>query len=117
MVPTMLALGQRAAKETTGQDLRASTDLSRHSQRLVDRLKGAGMVPGSHETTYRNQIDFAPALPVGPPGGLEGLYSAMRAARQRFAGDMEEPIPATDVERARQEGREMVRAMRPGKRR
>lgn len=118
MVPTMLALGQRAAKETTGQDLRASTDLSAHSQRLVDRLKGAGMVPSSHETEHRNQITFAPPLPVGPPGGLEGLYSAMRGARERWPGQpMEDLIPATDVERARQEGREMVRAMRPGKRR
>lgn len=118
MVPTLLALGQRAAKETTGQALRASTDLSRHSQRLVDRLKESGMVPSSHETEHRNQISFGPALPVGPPGGLEGLYSAMRGARQRWPKQpMEEPIPAVDVERARQEGREMVRAMRPGKRR
>ena len=114
MVPTMLALGQRAAKETTGRDLQPSEDLSVHSQRLVDRFKEAGVVPESH-SSVRNRIDFLPPIPTGVPGGLEGYLSRIQQHKQRYGQmvDMEEPIPLPDVERAKAEGREIVRRARP----
>ncbi len=129
MTPTLLALGQRQAKETTGQALQASTDLSAHSQRLVDRFKEAGLVSASHETEHRNQITFLPELPVGPAGGLEGFFSTVQglherkrrilANRQRMGyshdtmPEVETPIPLADVQRAKAEGREMIRSLRP----
>ncbi len=115
MAPTLLALGQRQAKESTGRDLLPSDDLSVHSQRVVDRFKEAGKVSEAHETANRNNITFLPPLPVSPPGGLEGLHSAMTAARERFKPSvaMEEPIPRTEVEAAKAEGREMIRSLRP----
>jgi hypothetical protein len=111
MVPTMLGLGQRAARANTGQDLQASTSLSPHSQRLVDRLKKAGMVPEEH-FSIPNEMTFTPAWPMSTPGGIEGHFSTLMSRRKREGGG-EEPIPATEVAAGKEEGRNRVRRMRP----
>ena len=113
MVPTMLGMAQRAARENTGRDLQASTSLSSHSQKLVDKLKGAGLVPQSHEHSA-NRLTFLPPMPVGTPGGLEGFFSKLMRDRA-IDPDLPEPIPVPEVEAGRQEGREIVRRARPWK--
>jgi hypothetical protein len=111
-MPTMLGLAQREAKASTGQDVQASSSLSTHSQRIVDKLKTAGMVPEGHESTP-NQLTFTTAWPLSTPGGLEGHLSTLIARRKREGGGGEEPIPATEVAAAKETGRDIVRRARP----
>jgi hypothetical protein len=75
MAPTMLGVAQNEAQRRTGRNLTASTDLSRHSERLVANLKQRGVVPASHTVSHRNTMNFAPVSRHGP-GGLVGLLDS-----------------------------------------
>jgi hypothetical protein len=115
MTTTMIGMAENAARERTGQSLQPGTSLSAHSQRLVEQMKAAGLVSRSHEYSA-NQLTFRPAVPVGPRGGIEGLFSDVQRGVEQGWKDIPHPVPALEVERGRQTGREIIRKMRPGKR-
>jgi hypothetical protein len=112
MTTTMIGMAENAARERTGQSLQPGSSLSPHSQRLVEQMKSAGLVSPSHEYSA-NQLTFRPAMPVGPMGGIEGLFSDVMHGVESGWEETPHPVPASEVEAGRQTGREIIRQMRP----
>ena len=84
----MLGIAENAAR-SEGTTLLPSTDLSKHSSRLVDRLKSTGAVDPGASTKVTNSIQFEPEYDLGPaPRELKSRLPEheVQAGRQTVRG-------------------------------
>jgi hypothetical protein len=102
MAGTMVGTAALHALHEHGRVLKASDDLSPHSQRMVQHLKGVGAVPEDHAFTP-NSMDWSSPTPAVVRGGLEGVSAALAEGYaptyHRYNGEDEsqQPVPATEV--------------------
>jgi hypothetical protein len=61
----MLGIAENAAR-SEGTSLMPAEDLSKHSSRLIEHLKGTGAVPEGSSTRVTNKIQFSPEYSLGP---------------------------------------------------
>lgn len=84
----MLGIAENAAR-SEGTTLLPSEDLSKHSSRLVKRLKGTGAVKADASTQVTNSIQFEPGYDLGPrPRELSSRLpeEQVQAGRQTVRG-------------------------------
>jgi len=115
MASTLLGVAGDASI-AQGRHLQASTSLSSHSQRMVNKLKDVGAVPQSH-SAHANSLDFTPSMEMPQRGGLEGLHSSLTHEAKSYpatAGDTaEEPIAASVARKGQRGVRNVLRAGKP----
>ena len=93
MASTMIGVAAEHTLQERGRILESSTNLSSHSERVVEHLQGIGVVPEGQQRSH-NTITWAHPTEASVGGGLEGVHATLAGSGPE---DDESIVPLSDV--------------------